>query len=85
MSRLKILALLPLAVALSGCNYVVLTPAGDIAAQQRDLVIISTVLMLLIIVPVMALTRAVRLALPPVQHVGAAMSRIGTTRPSSSW
>ncbi|CAN1357422.1 Cytochrome bo(3) ubiquinol oxidase subunit 1 [Linum perenne] len=50
------LALLPLAVALSGCNYVVLAPAGDIAAQQRDLVIISTVLMLLIVVPVMALT-----------------------------
>ena len=56
MSRLKILALLPLAAALSGCNYVVLAPAGDIAAQQRDLVIISTVLMLLIVVPVMALT-----------------------------
>ena len=56
MSRLKILALLPLAVALSGCNYVVLAPAGDIAAQQRDLVIISTILMLLIVVPVMALT-----------------------------
>lgn len=56
MSRLKILALLPLAAALSGCNYVVLSPAGDIAAQQRDLVIISTVLMLLIVVPVMALT-----------------------------
>ncbi len=56
MSRLKILALLPLAVALSGCNYVVLAPAGDIAAQQRDLVIISTVLMLLIVLPVMALT-----------------------------
>jgi cytochrome o ubiquinol oxidase subunit II len=34
----------------------VLAPAGDIAAQQRDLVIISTVLMLLIVVPVMALT-----------------------------
>lgn len=33
-----------------------LAPAGDIAAQQRDLVIISTVLMLLIVVPVMALT-----------------------------
>lgn len=34
----------------------VLFPAGDIAAQQRDLIVISTVLMLLIIVPVMALT-----------------------------
>ena len=56
MSRLKFLALLPLAVALSGCNFVVLAPAGDIAAQQRDLVVISTVLMLVIVVPVMALT-----------------------------
>src|SRR5262249_44181309 len=55
-SRLKILALLPLAASLSGCDFVVLAPAGDIAAQQRDLVVISTVLMLLIVVPVMALT-----------------------------
>ncbi len=55
-SRLKLLALLPLAFALGGCNFVVLAPAGDIAAQQRDLVVISTVLMLLIVVPVMALT-----------------------------
>jgi cytochrome o ubiquinol oxidase subunit II len=55
-SRLKILALLPVAVALSGCDFVVLAPAGDVAAQQRDLVIVSTVLMLLIVVPVMVLT-----------------------------
>jgi cytochrome o ubiquinol oxidase subunit II len=55
-SRLRLLALLPLAAALGGCNFIVLAPAGDITAQQRDLVIISTVLMLLIVVPVMALT-----------------------------
>ena len=41
---------------LGGCNAVVLNPAGDIAVQQRDLVVISTILMLLIILPVMALT-----------------------------
>ncbi|WP_271206080.1 ubiquinol oxidase subunit II [Methylopila jiangsuensis] len=35
---------------------VVMSPSGDIAAQQRDLIVISTVLMLLIIVPVIALT-----------------------------
>lgn len=35
---------------------VVLHPAGDIAAQQRDLVLLATGLMLLIIVPVIALT-----------------------------
>ncbi|WP_407178651.1 ubiquinol oxidase subunit II [Bradyrhizobium sp. STM 3562] len=56
MNRLKILALLPFAALLSGCDFVVLSPSGDIAAQQRDLVVISTVLMLLIIVPVMTLT-----------------------------
>lgn len=45
--------LLPL---LGGCQMVVLDPAGDVAQQQGDLVVISTVLMLIIIVPVMALT-----------------------------
>jgi cytochrome o ubiquinol oxidase subunit II len=34
---------------------VVLDPAGEVAAQQRDLLVQSTLLMLLIIVPVMAL------------------------------
>jgi cytochrome o ubiquinol oxidase subunit 2 len=48
--------LLPVLAALGGCNLVVMAPSGDIAAQQRDLIVISTVLMLLIIVPVMALT-----------------------------
>jgi cytochrome o ubiquinol oxidase subunit 2 len=47
---------LPFAALLGGCDFVVLAPAGDIAAQQRDLVVISTVLMLLIVIPVMALT-----------------------------
>jgi cytochrome o ubiquinol oxidase subunit II len=55
-NRSKLLILLPLALALSGCDFVVLAPAGDVAAQQRDLVVISTVLMLLIVLPVMALT-----------------------------
>lgn len=46
-------ALLPLA----GCNNaIVMNPAGDIARQQADLIITSTVLMLLIIVPVILLT-----------------------------
>jgi cytochrome o ubiquinol oxidase subunit 2 len=56
LSRLRIICLLPLMAALSGCNMVVLEPFGDVAGQQRDLVVISSVLMLLIIVPVMALT-----------------------------
>jgi cytochrome o ubiquinol oxidase subunit 2 len=46
------LALLPL----SACNWIVMNPAGDVAVQQRDLILMSTLLMLLIILPVMALT-----------------------------
>ena len=52
---LRGLLLLPLLALCAGCNMVVLHPAGDVALQQRDLVVISTVLMLLIIVPVMVL------------------------------
>lgn len=51
------LAILPLlGFALSGCNLVVMNPSGDVARQQADLIIYATVLMLLVIVPVMALT-----------------------------
>lgn len=49
------LALLP-AVLLAGCNTVVMNPSGDIAAQQSHLIWVSTLLMLLIIVPVIILT-----------------------------
>lgn len=49
-------ALIPLAALLSGCNLVVMQPAGDIALRQRDLILVSTGLMLLIIIPVIALT-----------------------------
>lgn len=56
MSRLRIIVLLPLIALLSGCNLVVLHPSGDIAAQQRDLLLQSTGLMLIIILPVMFLT-----------------------------
>jgi cytochrome o ubiquinol oxidase subunit 2 len=49
-------AVLLAALALSGCDWVVMNPAGDIARQQANLVLVSTALMLVIIVPVMALT-----------------------------
>ena len=49
------LLLLPL-VLLAGCNTVVMNPSGDIASQQGRLIVVSTILMLLIIVPVIALT-----------------------------
>ncbi|MEM1340853.1 MAG: ubiquinol oxidase subunit II [Pseudomonadota bacterium] len=49
--------LLGLATAiLSGCNLVTLNPAGDVAAQQGDLIIYATVLMCIVIIPVIALT-----------------------------
>lgn len=51
----RLLFLLPLAALLSACSHAVLDPAGDVALQQRDIIYISTALMLLIIVPVMAL------------------------------
>ncbi|WP_200910770.1 ubiquinol oxidase subunit II [Sphingomonas sp. Leaf67] len=51
-------SLLPLAALplVGGCNMVVLNPAGDVARQQADVLMISVGLMLLIIIPVMALT-----------------------------
>ena len=53
-------ALVPLALAtmtlLSGCDLEVMNPAGDVARQQAHLILWSTGLMLLIIVPVIVLT-----------------------------
>ena len=40
---------------LAACNTIVMNPAGDIANQQANLIVVSTALMLLIIVPVIAL------------------------------
>ncbi len=41
---------------LCACHAVVLNPSGDVAQQQRDLLVYSTVLMLIVIVPVMVMT-----------------------------
>jgi cytochrome o ubiquinol oxidase subunit II len=49
---LKPLLLLGAVAALSGCRYDILSPSGWVAEQQRDLLVISTLLMLIIIVPV---------------------------------
>ena len=54
-SRGRTALLLTLALVLSACERAVLNPAGDVARQQRDIIYISTGLMLLIIVPVMVL------------------------------
>lgn len=53
---LRALALLPLLLLLGGCNLVVMNPSGYIANQQANLILISTGLMLLIIVPVIVAT-----------------------------
>jgi len=50
------LALLAAAGLLGGCNMIVMNPAGDVAVQQRNLIVASTALMLLVILPVIALT-----------------------------
>jgi len=42
--------------ALAGCKMVVMDPSGDVALQERNLIISSTALMLLVILPVIALT-----------------------------
>ena len=54
--RIRLAALLALPWLLAGCNTVVLNPSGYIADQNGRLVVISTVLMLLIVVPVLILT-----------------------------
>jgi cytochrome o ubiquinol oxidase subunit II len=56
MKALRGLLLLAAVAPLSGCETVVMSPSGDLALQQRNLIIDSVILMLLIIVPVIALT-----------------------------
>ena len=53
---LRGLFLLPVFALLAGCNAVLISPSGDIAVQQRNLIYIATGLMLLVIVPVIVLT-----------------------------
>lgn len=53
---LPLFALVACVLALGGCNLVVLDPAGDVAARQGDLIVVATLLMLIVIVPVIALT-----------------------------
>jgi len=52
----RLIAAVGLALPLAGCNTLLLNAPGDIARQQGDLIVVSTVLMLIIIVPVIALT-----------------------------
>ena len=54
--KLRTLLLAPAALLLAGCDTVLLNPSGDVAAQQGHVLIVSLALMLLIVVPVIALT-----------------------------
>ena len=56
MRLLRLLVVLPVLALLGGCGTVVMHPSGDIAVQQRNLILASTGLMLLIIVPVILAT-----------------------------
>jgi cytochrome o ubiquinol oxidase subunit II len=55
LKRFRVLLVLPAAL-FAGCNMVLLHPAGAVAAQQGHLIVVSTILMLLVIVPVIVLT-----------------------------
>ena len=59
MKAYRNLLLLPLLLGLGACHMVVLDPSGHVAMQERDLLIASTLLMLLIIVPVLVLTAVI--------------------------
>src|SRR5690606_41791206 len=55
--KLRCALILAMAGALGGCSKaVLLSPSGDVAWQLRDITLVSTGLMLLIIVPVIAAT-----------------------------
>ena len=54
-ARLKPMVVAPLLLFCASCDRAVLNPAGDVARQQRDIIYISTGLMLLVIVPVLIL------------------------------
>lgn len=54
--RVSIAAVLMLTAILAGCEQVILFPKGDIGIQERDLIIFSTVIMSLIVVPVIIVT-----------------------------
>lgn len=50
------LGTIAVSVLLSGCNLIVFNPKGQVALDERDLIILSTALMLLVVVPVIAMT-----------------------------
>ena len=56
MPKNRIWLILPALLLLCGCDLVLLNAKGDVASQQGDLIIYSTVLMLIVILPVIVTT-----------------------------
>ncbi|MBO0663153.1 ubiquinol oxidase subunit II [Jiella sp. MQZ9-1] len=56
MRPFRLLAVLSLPLLLSACDSALLFPNGDIAARQRDMLLIATGLMLIVIVPVIVMS-----------------------------
>ena len=52
----RALALGAVAFALSGCEMALMSPKGDVGLQQKNLILIATGLMLLVVVPVIVLS-----------------------------
>ena len=54
----RLLGLLPLfgTLLLGGCNWTLLNPVGQVGIEERNLIITATLLMLLVVVPVIAMT-----------------------------
>ncbi|GAB2587105.1 ubiquinol oxidase subunit II [Dyella jejuensis] len=52
MKAFRGLLVLAAVLSLTGCHTVLMSPSGDVALQQRNLIIVSLILMLLIVVPV---------------------------------
>ena len=80
----KRLAWLAPILVLTGCEAVVLSPSGDIAARQAELLVQSTLLMLIIIVPVMDSPSGSPGAIGPTT-ARPAIAPTGTIRPSWNW
>lgn len=55
---LHLVLLLPLLLILTGCDWAVLNPKGQIGQEEKTLLIISVALMLLVVIPVIVMTVA---------------------------
>ena len=54
----RLLGLLPLfgTLLLVGCNWTLLNPVGQVGIEERNMIITATLLLILVVVPVIAMT-----------------------------